>query len=114
MIEIAYIISKDVYNGVLSRTEGQRNITEQSGMNHGSAGDCISGFLAMMNGERYTRTLNEQNTRYYLENIKRDYGDVALSRAVDSCRKHSKYYSTLNNGNLNYVELLIKEFEIAK
>ncbi len=111
MIEIAYRISKDVYKGVISRTKGQRNIAEQSGMNYGSAGDCITNFLAMMNGEKYTRTLNEQHTKYYLENIKYDFGNDALQRAIDACRKHVEYYATLNNGNLNYVERLIEEFE---
>ena len=42
----------------------------------------------MMNGERYTRTLNEYSTRYFLKAIYEDYGELAL-KAIDACRKHA-------------------------
>lgn len=107
---VAYKAAKRVYEGYLSRFEGVREIVESTGMNEGTAGDCIQGFLAMMNNERYTRTLTEKTTRFYLENILADYGDEALKNAVNSCRMHAEYYGSLGYGKLRYVEKIVKEY----
>lgn len=66
----------------------------------------------MMNGERYTRTLNESSTRYFLKAIHEDYRKPGLQKAVEACRKHAAYYSALGRGRLAYVEKLIEEFDI--
>jgi hypothetical protein len=81
-------------------------------MNSGSAGDYISAFYAMMNGERYTRTLNEYSTRYFLKAIYEDYGELALKKAIDACRKHAIYYAALGRGRLAYVEKIVEEYSI--
>lgn len=79
-------------------------------MNAGSAGDYITDFLAMMNGEKYTRTLNEYPTRYFLERIRKDYGESVFQKAIDACRKHAAYYATLGHGILAYVERIVEEY----
>jgi len=66
-----------------------------TGMNAGSAGDYVSNFLAMMKGEKYTRTLNEYTTKYFLDHILEDYGPSALQKAVAACKMHADYYATL-------------------
>ncbi|MDO9518440.1 MAG: hypothetical protein Q7J10_10410 [Methanosarcinaceae archaeon] len=79
-------------------------------MNAGSAEDYISNFLAMMNGEKYTRTLNEYSTRYFLDHILEDYGQSALQKAVEACKMHAYYYATLGHGRLMYIERLVEEY----
>ena len=79
-------------------------------MNAGSAGDYISNFLAMMNGEKYTRTLNEYSTRFFLDHILEDYGQSALQRAAAACKMHAEYYASLGHGRLMYVERLVEEY----
>ncbi len=51
MTEVAYRIAKKVYIGNLGRTEGRNEIVKLTGMNEGSAGDYVTDFLAMINGE---------------------------------------------------------------
>ena len=94
-----------------SRIEGRDEIANKVNMNSGSAGDYISAFFAMMDGERYTRTLNEYSTRYFLNSILEDYGESAFQKAIDSCRKHAIYYAALGRGRLVYVEKIVEKFE---
>ena len=110
MTAVAYESSKKVFEGTLGRTEGKDEIVRRTGMNAGSAGDYITDFLAMMSGEKYTRTLNEYSTRYFLERIREDYGESIFRKAIDACRKHAAYYATLGHGRLAYVEPIIEEY----
>lgn len=98
MTKEAYEISKMVYHGKISRTNGKELIAQKTGMVAGSAQDYITDFLAMMNGERYTRTLNLFATEYYLKSIKADYGKEAFKKALDACQKHVEYYNKLGYG----------------
>lgn len=110
MTTVAYEVSKKVFEGSVGRSEGKDEIVRRTGMNAGSAGDYITDFLAMMNGEKYTRTLNEYSTRYFLEHIQKDYGVTALRKAVAACSKHAAYYATLGHGRLAYVERIVEEY----
>ena len=62
----AYKIVNDVFNNKFSRTEGKAEIARLSGMGVGSAGDYITVFLSMMDGQCYKRTINLFATEYYL------------------------------------------------
>ena len=109
MAQYAYKISKKVFEGSLTRAEGRDEIINQVDMNPGTAGDYISAFLAMMSGDKYSRTLNEYSTRYFLDQIKKDYGETALKKAITSCRRHAEYYEALGYGRLAYVEKIVEE-----
>lgn len=98
MSKEAYEISKMVYHGKISRSKGKLLIAEKTGMVAGSAQDYITDFLAMMNGERYTRTLNLYATEYFLKSIKADYGKEAFFKALEACQQHVGYYNKLGYG----------------
>lgn len=110
MTAVAYDVAKKVHEGTLGRGEGKDEIVRMTGMNAGSAGDYVSNFLAMMDGEKYTRTLNEYTTKYFLDHIREDYGQLALQKAVTACKMHADYYATLGHGRLVYVERLVEEY----
>lgn len=110
MSAVAYEVAKKVYEGTFGRSEGKDEIVRLTGMNPGSAGDYISNFLAMINGEKYTRTLNEYSTRYFLDHIREEYGQLALQKAVIACKMHADYYASLGHGRLVYVERLVEEY----
>lgn len=110
MTGISYEVAKKVYAGSLGRTEGKEEIARRTGMNAVSAGDYITGFLAMMNGDKYTRTLNEYSTRYFVEHIREDFGEAAFRKALAACKKHAEYYATLGHGRLAYVERIVEEY----
>ncbi len=111
MIKIAYEIAKKVHaDPEFGFLKGKEEIAEKSGMKPGSAGDFINNFKAMMEGKEYQRTLNGEATRYFLENIRNDFGDEALKTALKACQKHIKYYASLGNGNLRNIERIMNEF----
>ena len=66
MVHCSYETAKKVESGLLSRMDGRIKIANESGMDVGSAGDYITAFLAMRNGECYKRTINLYATEYYL------------------------------------------------
>jgi uncharacterized protein with ParB-like and HNH nuclease domain len=110
MAEVSYEVAKKVYAGSLGRTAGKDEIAKLTGMNSGSAGDYIADFLAMMNGEKYTRTLNEYSTRYFVERIREDFGEGAFRKALAACQKHAEYYAGFGHGRLAYVERIVKKY----
>lgn len=110
MVEAAYEVSKKVYSGALGRTEGRDEIVQLTGMASGSASDFISDFICMMDGKVYARTLNEYATRYFLEQIRQDYGEASFKKALDACKQHAAYYATLGHGRLAYVERMVEEY----
>lgn len=105
----AYEIIKMVYHGNLTRSEAKYKIADKTGMNAGSAGDYVTNFLAMMDGKRYTRTMNTYATRYLLENIRLEFGEEKFQKALEATKEHVKYYNGLNNGTLHSIQNVIDE-----
>jgi hypothetical protein len=105
-----YYYAKKVYQRQIDRTTATNNLFSELGMNQGSAGDYIEAFGTMMNGERYTRTINTEATSYYLENIKNDYGLDQLKIALNAVDLHTKYYGNLGRGQLRSIEKVIDEY----
>jgi len=109
MAEVAYNIARQVHNGTVGRSEGKEEIALRTGMNPGSAGDYISAFLSMMDGIDYKRTIKETHTRYFVSQIRADYGESAYRKAIEACAKHAAYYASLGRGRLAYVERIVEE-----
>jgi hypothetical protein len=109
MTHRGYEIAKMVFQGNLTRNEAKYKIADETGMNTGSAGDYVTNFLAMMDGQRYTRTLNGYATRYMLESIRKDYGEEQFQKALEATKGHVKYYNGLNNGTLHGIQKIIDE-----
>lgn len=110
MIGIAYNYAKKVCSGELTRSEGKFEIAKVIGMNVASAQDYITDFLAMMEGKVYHRTMSTNGTRYFIENIRKDFGEKAFQLALEATEKHIKYYNSLGNGQLKAKEEIVKGF----
>ncbi|MHC1731982.1 MAG: hypothetical protein AB9888_08155 [Bacteroidales bacterium] len=110
MVTLAYDYAKKVYLGELSRNEGKFEIARVAGMNAGSAQDFITDFLAMMSGNEYHRTMSNFATTYFIENIRKDFGEKAYQSALDATEKHIKYYNSLGYGKLKAKEEIVKKF----
>ena len=80
-------------------------------MNTGSSQYFITDFLAMMEGNVYHRTLNNYSTKYFLENIREDFGNEAFKSALDATEKHVKYYNGLGRSQLKGIEEIVKELK---
>lgn len=96
MVHCSYETAKKVESGLLSRMDGRIKIANESGMDVGSAGDYITAFLAMRNGECYKRTINLYATEYYLEQIGLDFGRDAQRKAAKAVVEHVQYYKTIH------------------
>ncbi len=111
MIEKSYNIAKEVYFGQLSRQEGKLVISNATGMNPGSAQDYITDFLSMMDGKEYQRVMSNYGTIYFLENIRKDFGEKEFQKALEATEKHIKYYNALGYGRLKAKEEIVKKFK---
>jgi hypothetical protein len=107
MIQVSYIYAKQVFHKQIDKTTAANNLFGQLGMHQGSASDYIGAFCLMMEGERYTRTINTEATKYYLENIKKDYGPEKLQLALIAVSQHTDYYGKLGKGRLRSIEKLV-------
>lgn len=114
MVATAYEYAKKVYSGELTRNEGKYEIAKVSGMNVGSAQDFITDYLAMREGKEYHRTMSNYGTTYFIENIKKDFGNEAFNLALEATEKHIKYYNSLGYGQLKAKEEIVKEFRKSK
>ena len=65
MIQAGYSVSADVYK----KQQAINDLESKFGWNRGSASDCIVNFKKMMDGEKYTRTNNVEQTDYIFTNI---------------------------------------------
>lgn len=110
-IEYSYNVAKKVYHQQLEKELAIDLLVNTAQMNQTSAKDYIYVFSKMMDGTGYKRTINQKATKFYLDGIKRDYGDRQLTIALQSVEKHVAYYGALGNGSLNSILKLIKEYK---
>ncbi|MCP3028765.1 hypothetical protein [Halobacillus sp. A5] len=109
-IEGCYIYAKKYYHHQIDRIEATNSVYKYFGMNQGSANDYIQAFYCMMNGERYTRTINTKATKYFLEKIETEFGDNYLEQALVAVKKHTEYYGSVSKGRLRSIESLLKNY----
>lgn len=105
----AYKTAQKIYEGLLTKTEGKKEIHLLTGMNEGSAHDYITIFLAMMSGSVYKRAFNNSTNKILFESIRHDYGDTQFRKALTAAQQHVDYYSTLNKGNLTGLQRIIDQ-----
>ncbi|QRG66005.1 hypothetical protein [Brevibacillus choshinensis] len=111
MITASYLYAKKVFHKQIDRTSATNSLYSEVGMHQGSANDYIGVFCSMMEGNGYKRTINAEATRYYLENIKIDYGFNQVQIALEAVSQHTIYYGKLGRGNLRSIEKIVKEFK---
>lgn len=75
-------------------------------MKKSSATYYVNAYLKMRQGEKYTKTINNEATIYYLQHIQSDTGVDALKTALDALQKHLDYYSKQRKGNLQFLQEL--------
>jgi 5-methylcytosine-specific restriction protein A len=65
----------------------------------------------MMDGQKFTRTNNAETTKYYLENISKDYGKTRLANALSALEQHIDYYEDLQNTTMHKIRKIFEEFK---
>jgi len=110
MIKQSYIIAKKVYNKNITLTEGADILVKQSKINDNSAKDFINNFRNLITGQKYTRTMSVNATRYYLQNIYNDFGSNSLKKALQAVDSHISYYESLGYGQLKKIRNIYNDF----
>lgn len=100
VIPIAYSVSKKVYNKEISFSEGKTTLSVSASMNASSAADYINNFKYLIEGKRFTRTLNVFSMEYFLENILEDFGITTLEKALYALKEHIEYYEDIQKTNV--------------
>jgi hypothetical protein len=92
LIPLAYQLSKQVYLKELKAGEAVSQMASNGQMNLGSAKHYIDNFKYMMNGRRFSMTLNTASMDYFLMKIHEDFQEVGLTNALLAFYLHIKYY----------------------
>jgi multimeric flavodoxin WrbA len=111
MIATAYKYAKLLYEDHIGWIDAKERIGKESGMNEGSALDYLYIFQNMMNGNVFKRAMSIESHRFFLDNIRKDYGEPHFQNALQAVEEHAKYYASLGRGHLLGVENLINEYK---
>ena len=110
MTKVCYETAKSIYPDTGKIACSAKSVHESTGMEEGSAKDYIRDFFLMRKGEKLGRCMAEMGARFYFENIYKDFGSDALSKALDSLDA----YLTSDKQNHPGLENLIEEFRETK
>lgn len=110
-IKAAYSLATKVARGKLTDAEAAAQLNEDYGMNYSSAWAYLRKRRQLLAGERYTRTMNIQATKYFLEQIYNDEGEIGLRNALKSVKMHAAYYEQQGKSALPTISALVKKFE---
>ena len=90
-----YHYGKEMFLGKLARKDAVNALVE-SGMTERSAVYYLQCVTSMLSGKRYTATVNELATSYFLTQIFSDFGMDGLKSALQSMRDHLDYQKGRN------------------
>lgn len=97
----AYAVARQVFQSLLSPTEGAQKIHSDSGMNVNSARDHIYVYKQLRLGLEFQRGLSASDMDYYLSRIRIDEGAQALQLSLHALWRHIKYYEGIREVTLH-------------
>lgn len=106
-----YELAKLVYFKKISKNDALDE-AENFGMNRGSAHDLIMNFKYMYEGQKYSRTNNNDTTKYYLASFFKDFGFPILQNGVESLQKHIEYYENLRNTTMQGLRTILEKYQM--
>lgn len=98
--EAAFTISKQVFDGELTQTEGARQLTDNYEINNNSAKIMITVYGKLIQGLEFKRALSAPDMSYYLNRFLSEGGVVYLENPVKALWKHIIYYEEKNGVKL--------------
>ena len=91
MTQMCYEKAKAIYPHSEMINDVAKHISSEINMNVGSARDYITDFFLMRNGEPLKHAMSESAAKYYFECIYNDFGEDALTSALDSLQFYLNY-----------------------
>jgi 5-methylcytosine-specific restriction enzyme A len=110
---LAYDISKQVYEKQLTFSEGQKILVGDNQMNKNSSADYINDFRCLIEGKRFTRTLNAYSMEYFLEHIFEEYETQGLTNALTALKEHIEYYEALQKVRMHKMRDIYERYLAA-
>ena len=110
---LAYDTSKKVYEKRITFSEGQKIVVGEDIMNKNSAADYINDFRCLVEGKRFTRTLNAFSMEYFLEHIFNDYGVQGLTNALTALKEHIEYYEGIQKIRMHKMRDIYEKYLAA-
>ncbi|MAD88429.1 MAG: hypothetical protein CMK64_01890 [Pseudoalteromonas sp.] len=98
-VEMAYLVSKQVFVGKLKRAEGILLLASQYKLNKASAGDFINCFKCMAEGRLFQRAMSHKAMNYFLSNLSNDFSSDIFENSLNALEKHIDYYEAHYNTN---------------
>ncbi|AXT50367.1 hypothetical protein D1818_05815 [Aquimarina sp. BL5] len=111
LVHVAYEVAVNVYQGKLTRKEGIDKIAGNGRMNSNSAADYIHNLKRLLDGEKFTRTLNSYSMDYYLKNIHLNYGKRGISNALKALKLHITYYENLQKITMHSMREIFLKYD---
>jgi len=108
-IENIYILAKQLYLKKINKRKVFIEI-EKIGMAQSSAIYYIECFKHMYEGTVYKKTINNNATNYYLENIIKDFGEKRLLKALQAIKLHITYYEKTANVKQPGLRKILKKY----
>jgi 5-methylcytosine-specific restriction protein A len=107
----AYEVSRRVYQGALTPSEGARHLNAEIGMNSNSARDHFYVYRQLRAGSVFHRGLSVEDMDYYLTSIGLDEGSEALRLALQSLWLHIGYYEDLRKFTMRSMRSMLVRHE---
>jgi len=111
LVPLAYDIAVKVKNNEINLREGKQIIVKGNRMNSNSAADYINNFKCLIEGRKFTRTLNFYSMDYFLNQIYIDYGKSVLSNSVSALKKHIEYYENKQKSTMHKMRSLVNKYQ---
>ena len=110
MIRHSYKLAKDVYKEIISKNDAVNELSTKYGMNEVSAQNYINDYICMREEKTYKRTMSIKATKYFLDNLYQDDGELALEKALISILKHVEYYEGATKAKSKGIRLIYEEY----
>lgn len=98
-VEMAYLVSKQVFAGKFKRSEGASLLATEYKLNRASAGDFINCFKCMAEGRLFQRAMSHKAMDYFLTNISSDFSRDIFENSLHALEKHIDYWEAQYNTN---------------
>ncbi len=98
MLHVAYEKGKQKYLGQIRRKDATKALID-AGMEQGSASDYAQVYTNLIRGKLFTRTINDEAAKIFLQRIYSEDGPDSLKFALSAMKAHLDYYEALRNTN---------------
>ncbi len=107
----AWAVASQVYSGQLTLTDAVSLLSNENGLNTGSARGFIYLFKCLMEGKKFHFGTPEFSMRHVLEQIYHEHGKKGLSQALTALRRHIEYNEFRYAKNMKRMRKVVEDFE---